>query len=110
MVGKYALWDHGPYPVLDGFVQEIGLNDAQRVIREQKIDCIYSLFQEYDPRALLSTTSPACSAFCRSIGSEPGRGRVGCLDRASEVPRQRLALSRVYVERKPAKTVWKPGE
>ena len=34
-------WDQGPYPVLDDFVQEIGLNDAPRVIREQEIDCIY---------------------------------------------------------------------
>jgi hypothetical protein len=40
-------WDQGPYPVLDGFIEEIGLNDAPRVIREHKIDCIYALFQEY---------------------------------------------------------------
>jgi hypothetical protein len=49
-------WDQGSYPVLDGFVQEIGLNDAPRVIREQKIDCIYGLFQEYDPRLFAATT------------------------------------------------------
>jgi hypothetical protein len=50
------VWDQGPYPVLDGFVQEIGLNDAPRVIHEQKIDCIYGLFQEYDPRFFAATT------------------------------------------------------
>jgi hypothetical protein len=49
-------WDQGPYPVLDGFVQEIGLSDAPRVIQEQKIDCIYSLFQEYDPRLFAAAT------------------------------------------------------
>jgi hypothetical protein len=49
-------WDQGPYPALDGFVQEIGLNDAPRVIREQKIDCIYGLFQEYDPRLFAAAT------------------------------------------------------
>jgi hypothetical protein len=49
-------WDQGPYPVLDGLVQEIGLDDAPRVIREQKIDCIYSLFQEYDPRLFAPAT------------------------------------------------------
>ena len=43
-------WDQAPYPALDGFVQEISLDDAPRVIREQKIDYIYGLFQEYDPR------------------------------------------------------------
>jgi hypothetical protein len=49
-------WDQAPYPVLDGFVQEIDLNDAPRVIREQKIDCIYGLFQEYDPRLFAAAT------------------------------------------------------
>jgi hypothetical protein len=49
-------WDQGPYPVLDGIVQEIGLNDAPGVIREQKIDCVYGLFQEYDPRLFAAAT------------------------------------------------------
>ena len=49
-------WDQGPYPVLDGFVQEISLADAPRVVREQKIDCIYGLFQEYDPRLFAAAT------------------------------------------------------
>jgi len=50
-------WDQGPYPVLDGLVQQIRLNDAPRVIREQKIDCVYALFQEYDPRLFAPATS-----------------------------------------------------
>jgi hypothetical protein len=41
-------WDQGPYPFLDGFVEEIRLKDAPCVIREHKVDCIYALFQEYD--------------------------------------------------------------
>jgi hypothetical protein len=49
-------WDQGPYPVLDGFVQQIGLNEAPCVIREQRIDCIYGLFQEYDPRLFAATS------------------------------------------------------
>jgi hypothetical protein len=49
-------WDQAPYPVLDGFVQEISLDDAPRVIREQKIDCVYGLFQEYDPRLFAAAT------------------------------------------------------
>jgi hypothetical protein len=70
-------WDQGPYPVLDGFVQEIGLNDAPRVIREQRIDCIYALFQEYDPR-LFATTSGAIehdiSSLLRILLLERERG------------------------------------
>jgi hypothetical protein len=31
-------WDQGLYPVLDGLVEEIGLNDAPRVIREHNVD------------------------------------------------------------------------
>jgi len=49
-------WDQGPYPVLDDLVQEIALNDAPCVIREQKIDCVYGLFQEYDPRLFAAAT------------------------------------------------------
>jgi hypothetical protein len=49
-------WDQGPYPVLDGVVSEISLNDAPRAIREQKIDCVYGLFQEYDPRLFAAAT------------------------------------------------------
>jgi hypothetical protein len=58
-------WDQGPYPVLDGLVQVIGLDDTPRVIREQKIDCIYGLFQEYDPRLF----APATSAIEHDISS-----------------------------------------
>ena len=49
-------WDQAPYPVLDGVVQEISLDDAPYLIREQKIDCIYGLFQEYDPRLFAPAT------------------------------------------------------
>lgn len=43
-------WDQGPYPVLDGCVRQIALDDAARTIREQRIDGVYSLFQVYDRR------------------------------------------------------------
>ena len=49
-------WDQGPYPVLDGFVEEIGLNEAPRMICERKIDCIYALFQEYNPNLFAART------------------------------------------------------
>jgi hypothetical protein len=43
-------WDQGPYPALEGCVTPIRLNEASRVIREQGIDCVYSLFQVYHPK------------------------------------------------------------
>jgi hypothetical protein len=43
-------WDQGPYQATDGCVQPVTLDDAARTIREQKIDCVYSLFQVYHPR------------------------------------------------------------
>ncbi len=43
-------WDQGPYPCLDGCVTPVALADAARVIREQSIDAVYSLFQVYHPR------------------------------------------------------------
>jgi hypothetical protein len=70
-------WDQGPYPVLDGLLQEISLNDAPRVIREQKIDCIYGLFQEYDPRLFAPATSAIehdISALLRILLVERQRG------------------------------------
>ena len=70
-------WDQGPYPVLDGFVQEITLNDAPRTIREQKIDCIYGLFQEYDPRLFAATNGAIehdISTLLRALLCERQRG------------------------------------
>ncbi len=43
-------WDQGPYEATDGCVRPIAVEDAARTIREQKIDCVYSLFQIYHPR------------------------------------------------------------
>ena len=41
-------WDQGPYAALDDCVQTITLDDAARTIAEQRIECVYSLFQVYD--------------------------------------------------------------
>ena len=41
-------WDQGPYAALDDCVQTITLDDAARTIVEQRIECVYSLFQVYD--------------------------------------------------------------
>jgi hypothetical protein len=43
-------WDQGPYPALEGCVRQVALADAARTIREERIDCVYSLFQVYDRR------------------------------------------------------------
>lgn len=43
-------WDQGPYPALQGCVTPVAPADAARTIREQAIDCVYSLFQVYHPR------------------------------------------------------------
>jgi hypothetical protein len=51
-------WDQGPYPVLDDVVQQVTLQDAPTLIRERRIECVYSLFQAYD----------------RGLWAAPGRG------------------------------------
>jgi hypothetical protein len=43
-------WDQGPYPATDGCVQRVTLQDAARTIGEEGIECVYSLFQVYDPK------------------------------------------------------------
>jgi len=43
-------WDQGPYPALTDCVTPVSLVDAVRALRENAIDCVYSLFQVYDPR------------------------------------------------------------
>jgi hypothetical protein len=43
-------WDQGPYQVTDGCITPIALEHAARTIREERIDCVYSLFQVYHPR------------------------------------------------------------
>ena len=43
-------WDQGPYPTLEGCLRQLALEDAARTIHDEKIDCVYSLFQVYDRR------------------------------------------------------------
>lgn len=43
-------WEQGPYRALQDCIETISPADAARIIREQRIDCIYSLFQVYHPR------------------------------------------------------------
>ena len=43
-------WDQGPYRVMEGCVRPVMLENAARTIREQDIECIYSLFQVYHHR------------------------------------------------------------
>jgi hypothetical protein len=47
---RSTAWDQGPYPEAEGCVRQIGLCDAAETIRQQGIDCVYSLFQIYHPR------------------------------------------------------------
>jgi hypothetical protein len=50
-------WDQGPYPALADCVRQVDVGAAATTIREQRIDCVYSLFQVYDP-ALWGDPSP----------------------------------------------------
>jgi hypothetical protein len=43
-------WDQGPYRALEHAVRPVALEDAASIIRERRIDCVYSLFQVYRPR------------------------------------------------------------
>jgi hypothetical protein len=43
-------WDQGPYPALKDCITPVSLVDAVRALRDHAIDCVYSLFQVYDPR------------------------------------------------------------
>lgn len=42
-------WDQGPYPAVADCIRQVDVAAAARTIREQRIDCVYSLFQVYDP-------------------------------------------------------------
>jgi hypothetical protein len=42
-------WDQGPYPMLDDCVTTVAIEDAPRVIADERIDCVYGLFQVYAP-------------------------------------------------------------
>jgi hypothetical protein len=42
-------WDQGPYPVLDGRVRTVTVDELTDVLRREPIDCVYALFQVYEP-------------------------------------------------------------
>ena len=71
-------WEQGPYPVTEGCVREVGLADAAETIRDQGIECVYSLFQAYD-RRLWGPPSPGVEhgvwTLLRTLLEERGRGR-----------------------------------
>jgi hypothetical protein len=47
MWARSMVWDQGPYPMLEDCVCTVPIEDAARTISEQKIDCVYGLFQVY---------------------------------------------------------------
>ena len=50
-------WDQGPYPMLEDCVTTVTIDDAPRLIADERIDCVYALFQVYEP-ALWAPASP----------------------------------------------------
>jgi hypothetical protein len=72
-------WDQGPYAVTEGCIRQVSPREAAATVREQGIDCIYSLFQAYDPR-LWGPPSPTVAhdvwSVLRSLLEERHRGRV----------------------------------
>jgi len=48
--GRSMTWDQGPYEMLEDCVRTVAIEDAARTISEQKIDCVYGLFQVYGSR------------------------------------------------------------
>ena len=42
-------WDQGPYPMVEDCVTTVTIDDAPRVIAREHIDCVYGLFQVYEP-------------------------------------------------------------
>src|SRR5215510_4101565 len=42
-------WDQGPYPMVEDCVTTVTIDDAPRVIARERIDCVYGLFQVYEP-------------------------------------------------------------
>lgn len=43
-------WEQGPYLATNDCIRQVTLNDVVKVIREERIDCVYSLFQVYHHR------------------------------------------------------------
>ncbi len=43
-------WDQAPYPGIEDCIREVTLADAASTIREQRIGCVLSLFQVYEPK------------------------------------------------------------
>jgi hypothetical protein len=70
-------WDQGPYPTVEDCVRTVALEDAARTIREERIDCIYSLFQVYH-RRLWAPSRPGVEhgiwTLLRTLLAERARG------------------------------------
>ena len=43
-------WEQGPYDALADCITPLACHDAAAAIHDQRIDCVYSLFQVYDQR------------------------------------------------------------
>lgn len=50
MWSRSMAWDQGPYRVVEDCVRQVDPREAAATISDRKIDCVYSLFQAYDPR------------------------------------------------------------
>ena len=72
-------WDQGPYPMLEDCLRRVMVDDAPRVIAEQEIECVYSLFQVYD-EPLWAPPADGVDrgiwSVLRSLLDERARGRI----------------------------------
>ncbi len=75
---RSVAWDQGPYPVTKDCVRPVALADAATTVRDQGIDCVYSLFQVYD-RRLWGPPSPGVEhdvwTLLHALLEERRRGR-----------------------------------
>jgi hypothetical protein len=78
MWSRSMAWDQGPYGVVEDCVSQVDPREAAATISDCRIDCVYSLFQSYDPR-LWGPPAPGVErdvwTLLRGLLDERRRGR-----------------------------------
>ena len=72
-------WDQGPYPSVDDCVRTITLDDAARIVADEQIECVYGLFQVYEPTLWAPATADIRHdvwTLLRTLFAERERGAI----------------------------------
>jgi len=88
---RTAAWEQGPYKFGAGFITDVTLDNYVDVIKKEKMDIVYSLFQTYYPSCWSNVPNSNVHDIWKTLRPLPGPGVIRYSDHPALGVRQLLS-------------------